>query len=133
MWNWVEDSHTLSNENYELNGKGEVYIQANFVVPPFNEVSVHTIQNLNYSTCIPILWVVLMMKLMFITKHKAADKIIYIFKLKQKITWHCLNIYTMRSHIVQNQACSYDEHITNQIRVTNSLKSLKQKKVQFEN
>lgn len=39
----------------------------------------------------------------------------------------------MRSHTVQNQAYSYNELMTNQIRVTNSLKALKQKKVQFEN
>ena len=39
----------------------------------------------------------------------------------------------MRLHIVLNESCSYDEHITNQIRVINSLKALKQKKIQFEN
>jgi len=39
----------------------------------------------------------------------------------------------MRSHIVQNQACSYNKYIINPIKVTSSLKAPKQKKVPFEN
>lgn len=58
-----------------------------------------------------------------------ADKRSYILKLKQKITWHGLYIST----IVENRASSYNKHITNQIRGTNSLKALRQKKIQFEN
>lgn len=53
-----------------------------------------------------------------------ADKRSYILKLKQKITWHGLYIST----IVENRASSYNKHITNQIRGTNSLKALRQKK-----
>lgn len=53
-----------------------------------------------------------------------ADKRSYILKLKQKITWHGLYIST----IVENWASSYNKHITNQIRGTNSLKALRQKK-----
>lgn len=53
-----------------------------------------------------------------------ADKRSDILKLKQKITWHGLSIPT----IVENQASSYNKHITNQIRGTNSLKARKQKK-----
>lgn len=53
-----------------------------------------------------------------------ADKSSSILKLKQKIARHGLDTPT----IFENQASSHDKHRTNQIKRTNSLKALKQKK-----
>lgn len=124
----------IRSENYWLNGKGKVYIQGKFVWchPSINFPYTYYVESkLLPHACLSCQWWWWWNWCLSLNTRQQIKEFIY-FKLKQKITWHCLNIYT-RSHIVQNQACSYDKRVTNQIRVTNSLKALKQKKVQFEN